>query len=72
MFTVAGEVNVTLYDGAALLSGAMDFGGVNEPRGIVMGTDGKYLECDDGNDFRIALSAAVQVSGFCLYSYVEG
>lgn len=69
-FTVAGDVNVTLYDGAETITGAMDFGGVSEPRGVVMPPDGKYLECDTGNNFKILLSAAVQTSGLCLYSYV--
>lgn len=69
-FTVGGEVNVTLYSGGEAITGPMDFGAVYEPRGIVLPTDGNYLEIDTGRDFSILLSAAVQVSGFCLFKYV--
>jgi hypothetical protein len=68
-WTVGGEVNITLYEGANPISGAMDFGGASEPRGIVMHPDAGYLELDEGKAFRILLSAAVQVSGFLLYRY---
>lgn len=67
--TVGGDVNITFYDGAVAFSGAMDFGGTSEPRGIVMPPDGKCIPIGENNAFKILLSAAVQVSGFCLYSY---
>ena len=35
MFTVAAETNVTLQSDTTLKSGAMDFGGTDEPRGMV-------------------------------------
>ena len=67
IFTVAGEVNVTLLTGDTDISGAMDFGGESEPRGMV-GTLGLApLICDSGEAFNITLSAAVQVSGFAIY-----
>lgn len=69
--TVGGDVNITFYDGANAFSGAMDFGGASEPRGIVMPHDGIAVPLDVGNDFKILLSAAVQVSGFVVYSYID-
>jgi hypothetical protein len=68
--TVGGEVNMTLYDGLFPFTGAMDFGGTSEPRGIVMPPDGIPIPLHLNADFKILLSAAVQVSGFVLYSYV--
>ena len=69
-FTVGGDVNITLYEGAYAWSGAMDFGGAGEPRGIVMPPDGQAIELKDNVAFNILLSAAVRVSGFVLYCYV--
>ena len=68
-FTVAGEVNITLYDGATAISGPMDFGGTSEPRGIVIPFPFSPLELSVGNAFIINLSAAVQVSGSVCYFY---
>jgi hypothetical protein len=68
-FTVGGEVNITLYNGAEAMTGAMDFGGVGEPRAAVIPNDGRPLNLDEGQDFRILLSAAVQVSGLVNYRY---
>lgn len=68
-FTVAGEVNITLYDGGSAISGPMDFGGTSEPRGIVIPFPYSPLELGDGNAFKIGLSAAVQVSGLVCYYY---
>lgn len=69
-FTVGGDVNITLYNGSEAMTGAMDFGGVSEPRAIVIPTDGRPLILDEGQDFRMLLSAAVQVSGLVNYRYV--
>ncbi len=67
MFTVGGEVNITLYNGDTALSGAMDFGGTSEPRGMVSNFDNRPMELSDSLAFKIVLSAAVQVSGFVCY-----
>ena len=67
-FTVAGEVNVTIYDGDTAISGPMDFGGTSEPRGIVIPFPYSPLELSEGADFKINLSAAVQVSGTVCYT----
>ena len=70
VFTVGGDVNVTLKDGTTALSGAMDFGGTSEPRGMVVNFGDIVMRLSVGNAFIITLSAAVQVSGFVVY-YVE-
>lgn len=67
LFTAGGDVNVTLKDGTTALTGAMDFGGTSEPRGIVSNFGDNALELTPGNAFVITLSAAVQVSGTVVY-----
>ena len=69
-FTVGGDVNITLYNGSEAMTGAMDFGGVSEPRAIVIPQDGRPLVLGEGFDFNILLSAAVQVSGLVNYRYI--
>ena len=66
-FTVAGEVNITLLSGTTPLTGAMDFGGTNEPRGMVAPMGLGPLPCSLGEPFNIELSADIQVSGACTY-----
>lgn len=68
-FTVAGEVNIILYDGSVAISGPMDFGGTSEPRGIVVPFPYSPLELGEGSDFKIGLLVAVQVSGSVCYYY---
>jgi len=64
MFTVGGETNLTLSDGVANLTGAMDFGGTDEPRGMVHTAGFLPLTITTGRAFIINSSNAVQVSGF--------
>ena len=66
-FTVAGDVNLTLRDEAGLLTGAMDFGGTDEPRGMTHNFGHIPLVCGTNKAFQITLSAAVQVSGVVTY-----
>lgn len=68
--TVAGETNIVLKDGAVAISGAMDFGGADEPRGMVSNHGNIPLELTTANAFVIDSSAAVQVSGF-VTGYIE-
>lgn len=68
-FTVAGEVNVTLYDGDVAISGPMDFGGTGEPRGIVITYSYAPLGLHIGRAFKIQLSANVLVAGSVCYFY---
>lgn len=70
LFTAGGEVNVTLKDGASALTGAMDFGGTSEPRGMVASLDGEALKLSVSSAFVITLSANVQLSGLACY-YIE-
>ena len=67
MFTVAGEVNVTLRDETGTFTGAMDFGGTNEPRGMTHNHELSPLICTAAEKFQITLSAAIQVSGYVTY-----
>jgi len=64
MFTVDGETNITLNDGVADLTGPMDFGGADEPRGIVHTAGFLPLTITTGRSFIINSSLEVQVSGF--------
>ncbi|MEA3252719.1 MAG: hypothetical protein U9Q35_14460 [Pseudomonadota bacterium] len=67
MLTVAGDTNLTLKSATTALSGALDFGGTNEPRGMVHGFGDFPLETASGEAFQITSSGAVQVSGYVTY-----
>lgn len=67
LFTAAGDVDITFQSGTTPLSGPMDFGGTNEPMGIVACHGPGPLPCALGEDFVINLSAAIQLSGYCTY-----
>ena len=67
VFTVAGETNITLKSGATAISGAMDFGGTNEPMGMSHGMGDMPLQTVAGEAFVISNSIAVQVSGWITY-----
>jgi len=69
-FTVGGETNITLKSLATAISGAMDFGGTSEPRGMTHGLGDYPLKTAAGESFVIASSIDVQVSGFVTY-YLE-
>lgn len=70
MFTVAGEVNVTLQSATNAISGALDFGGEDEPRAMVHNFGDFPLVLTVSEAFKILLSAAIQVSGYVTY-YTE-
>lgn len=67
MFTVAAEVNVKLISGSTDLSGVMDFGGTDEPRGMVAPHGPAPLVCGVAENFIINLSGAVYIDGYCTY-----
>lgn len=67
MLTVAGETNLTFKSGTTAMSGAMDFGGTDEPRGMVHHFGDFPLETTAGEAFQITSSGAVQVSGYVTY-----
>jgi len=68
--TVFGEVNLTFCSNANALSGVMDFGATDEPRGMVVPFGDFPMETVSGEAFKIRASTAVQVSGYCNY-YTE-
>lgn len=70
VLTVAGETNLTFKRATTAMSGAMDFGGTNEPRGMVSNHGIYPLETGVNEAFQITNSAAVQVSGYVIY-YTE-
>jgi len=67
VFTVDGEVNIELEDATGVLSGPMDFGGTDEPRGMSIAHETIPLKCHVGEAFSITLDAAEQVSGYITY-----
>ena len=67
MFTVAGEVNITFYDGNKPISGAMDFGGDDEPRGAVMDHSRSPIKISPGKSFGMYASTTQAVNGYCTY-----
>lgn len=67
VFTVAGETNIRFEDDDNYLSGFMDFGGTDEPRGFVSNHGQITLNCATNKKFMINSSIDVQVSGYVLY-----
>jgi len=67
MFTVAADVNVKFISGTTDLTGVMDFGGTDEPRGMVAPHGPAPLVCGVAEDFIINLSGAVYIDGYCTY-----
>ena len=63
-FTVGGETNLTWKSGSTAISGAMDFGGTDEPRGMKDHLGCCPLKTVAGEAFVLHSSAAVQVSGY--------
>ena len=66
-FTVGGETNIVLYNGPFAFTGPMDFGGVDEPRGIVIPLGDSPIMLSPSSGFSIGSTLAVQVSGFIAY-----
>lgn len=64
---VAGETNITLSSDANAMSGAMDLGGTDEPRGFVHSFGDAPLDTLSGEAFKIVSSGAVQISGYVTY-----
>jgi len=67
VLTVGGQTNLTLKTGSTDISGPMDFGGTNEPRGMTANHGEFALQCGTNEAFVINSSAAVQVSGYVIY-----
>ncbi len=71
-FTVGGEVNITFYDGSFPMTGPMDFGGADEPRGAVMDHGKSPILCALNESFSIAIDANKQISGYVTYYSLPG
>lgn len=67
VWTVGGDVDIILKKGSTAFTGAMDFGGTDEPRGMVASHHMCPIVLPNNQDFVINLSAAVQVSGYLCY-----
>jgi len=67
VLTVGGDTDLTFERAATAMSGAMAFGGTNEPRGMVANHGNFPLECGTNEAFNITNSAAIQVSGYVVY-----
>ena len=67
MLTVSGETNLTLKSNTTAISGPLDFGGTDEPRGMVQNFGNFPLETVAGEAFNITSSGAVQLSGYATY-----
>jgi len=65
-WTVADDTDITLKSGTTAITGAMAFGGTDEPRGIVSNFTNP-LATAAGEKFVMHSSAAVQVSGLVIY-----
>ncbi len=67
VLTVAGQVNLTFESHETAISGAMDFGATDEPRGMVINFGNFPMETVAGEAFKILSVGDVQVSGYCNY-----
>lgn len=70
VFTVGGMTNITLYNGAVAITGPMDFGGDDEPRGMVVSQGFLPYQLTAGSSFIIESSEDVQISGY-ITGYIE-
>lgn len=66
-FTVDAEANITLQSDGDGISGAMDFGGTNEPRGMVAHHGNFPLKTASGEAFKILSNTTARISGYCTY-----
>lgn len=68
VLTVSGEVNITFTFGQAGASGPMDFGGDQEPRGIVIAMGNSPTPCGSGSFMVTGDSGnSVNVNGYVSY-----
>jgi len=68
MLTVGGQTNLKFQSDATELTGAMDFGGTDEPRGMVHSFGDAPLETIVNEAFKITSSGVgIQVSGYVTY-----
>lgn len=66
-FTVAAEADIYLNSAANHMSGSMDFGAANEPRGFVANHGDFPLKTVAGEAFNIQSDTVAQISGYVIY-----
>ena len=66
VLTASGETDIRIHFGIFGESGAMDFGGEGEPRGIVIAMGNSPTSCGTGS-FQITSSEAIHIGGFVSY-----
>lgn len=66
-FTVAAEADIYLNSAANHMSGSMDFGAANEPRGFVANHGDFPLKTVAGEAFNIESDTVAQISGYVIY-----
>ena len=71
VLTVDGETNVTIGMGVFGVSGAMDFGGEGQPKGIVMAMGNSPLPCGEGGLTISSDGAGVHLTGLVVYYYEQ-
>jgi hypothetical protein len=67
VLTVSGETDITFSFGVFGESGAMDFGGDGEPRGIVIAMGNSPTACGTGSFQITSTGASIHVGGFVSY-----
>ena len=70
VLTVSGETNITFDFGVFGLSGPMDLGGTNEPRGMVIAMGNSPASCGAGGFSVTSSGSGISVGGFVSY-YLE-
>lgn len=68
VFTVSAETNVSLHFGDLGYSGSMDFGGSDEPRGIVIDMGASPAPCGRGSFSITSDGEDASVQGFAVYT----
>jgi len=66
-FFVAGAVKITFQDGSRSISGPMNFGDEDEPRGAVLDHSRSPIVISPGSSFGIYPSTNKGVAGYCTY-----
>ncbi|MBA7496165.1 hypothetical protein ES702_06763 [subsurface metagenome] len=66
-FTVDAEADIYLNSDANHMSGPMDFGAANEPRGFVANHGNFPLKTIVGEAFKIASNTTARIAGYVIY-----
>lgn len=71
VLTVSGDTDISFWFGQFGQSGSMNFGGENEPRGIVISMADSPAPCGDGGFSVYSSGTLVSVGGFAVYYHVR-